>query len=103
MSDIIGKWIQIEGQPYEGLWFNFKPDGTFEAQYDAMGIVSSGTYDTDKEKINMDQTAHTFGLVGMFKGIFSIEDNILKMSIAASAGHDRPDTLEDARKYRKEI
>ena len=103
MSDIIGKWIQIEGQPYEGLWFNFKPDGTFEAQYDAMGIVSSGTYDTDKEKINMDQTAHTFGLVGMFKGIFSIEDNILKMSIAASAGHDRPDTFEDARKYRKEI
>ena len=103
MSDIIGKWIQIEGQPYEGLWFNFKPDGTFEAQYDAMGIVSSGNYETDNEKINMDQTAHTFGLVGMFKGIFSIEDNILKMSIAASAGHDRPDTLEDARKYRKEI
>lgn len=103
MSDIIGKWIQIEGQPYEGLWFDFKPDGTFEAQYDAMGIVSGGTYETDGEKIDMDQTAHTFGLVGEFKGIFAIEDDILKLAVAASAGHNRPETLEEARKYRKEM
>lgn len=103
MSDIIGKWVQIEGQPYEGLWFEFKPDGTFEAQYDAMGIISSGIYETAGEKIDMQQTAHTFGLVGEFKGIFAIEDDILKLAIATSAGHERPETLESAREYRKEL
>ncbi len=102
MSDIIGKWVQTEGQPYEGLWFDFKPDGTFEAQYDAMGIVSSGTYEIDGENIDMQQTAHTFGLVGEFKGVFAIKGDILKLAVAASAGHERPETLESAREYKKE-
>jgi len=103
MNEIIGKWVQIEGQPYEGLWFIFSPDGKFEAKYDPMGIESSGTYELAEGKIDMNQTAHTFGLVGMFKGVYSIADDILKMSIAASADHERPDTLNDARIYRKEM
>ena len=103
MGDIIGKWVQIEGQPYEGLWFNFKPDGTFEAQYDVMGIVSAGTYETDGNIIDMNQTEHTFGLVGEFKGIFAVEEDVLKLALAASAGHERPKSLEEARKYQKEV
>jgi len=103
MGDLIGKWVQIEGQPYEGLWFNFKPDGTFEAEYDAMGIVSAGTYATDGKIIDMNQTEHTFGLVGEFKGIFAIKEDVLKLALAASAGHERPGSLEEAREYQKEV
>lgn len=102
MSEIIGKWVQVEGQPYEGLWFKFSPDGKFEAQYEPMGIVSSGDYKTDGNKIDMDQTAHTLGMVGEFKGLFDVEDETLRMAMAAGPGLNRPENLTDARIYRKE-
>jgi hypothetical protein len=99
MSEFVGKWVQAEGQPYEGLWFEFKKDGTFEAQYEPMGIVSSGTYETNGNKITMQQTFHTLGMVGEFKGLFSIEDELLKMALASGPGGERPTDLEDARIY----
>ena len=101
MIDIIGKWVQMEGQPYEGLWFEFQPDGTFQAKYDPMGITSSGTYKVDANLIDMDQTAHTFGLVGEFKGLYIIEEDTLKMSLATTPEGKRPEDLSNARLYKK--
>lgn len=101
MSEIIGKWVQIEGQPFEGLWFQFNDDGTFEAQYDAMGIESSGTYEIEADKITMQQTAHTFGLLGEFKGLFEIVDDQLKMALAGGPEQGRPEDLSTARIYQK--
>ena len=102
MSKLIGKWAQVEGQPYEGLWFEFREDGTFEAQYEPMGIVSSGTYETDDDQITMQQTSHTLGMVGEFKGLFAIEESTLKMALASGPGGERPNDLSEARIYRKE-
>jgi hypothetical protein len=102
MSEIFGKWTQVEGQPYEGLWFKFNEDGTFEAQYEPMGIVSNGNYKTDGEKITMQQTSHTLGLVGEFKGLYIIEENQLRMTLASAPSGARPGDLTDARLYQKE-
>lgn len=101
MKDIIGKWVQMEGQAYEGLWFEFHSDGTFEAQYDPMGITSGGTYEIDSDLIDMDQTEHTFGLVGEFKGRYAIEENTLKMALASTPGGERPEDLSKARLYER--
>jgi len=102
MSELIGKWTQVEGQPYEGLWFEFREDGTFSAQYEPMGIVSSGTYETDGKEITMQQTSHTLGMVGEFKGLFSIRNDQLKMALASGPGGPRPEDLAEARIYQKE-
>lgn len=101
MSDILGKWTQIEGQPYEGLWFEFKDDGSFEAQYEAMSIVSSGTYEISGNQITMQQTAHTLGFIGEFKGLIEIEGDTLKMALASGPGGDRPEDLSEARVYQR--
>ncbi len=102
MAAITGKWIQAEGQPYQGLWFEFNDDGTFTAQYEPMGIVSGGTYAVEGENITVQQTEHTLGFVGEFKGLIAIEENQLKMALAASPGEDRPVDLSGARIYIKE-
>jgi hypothetical protein len=101
MNDIIGKWVQGEGQPYEGLWFEFSPDGTFKAEYEPMGITSSGTYKVDGKLIDMDQTAHTFGLVGEFKGRYLLEENSLKIALSSTPQGDRPEDFSNARVYHK--
>lgn len=101
MKEIIGKWVQVEGQPYAGLWFEFKEDGQFEAEYEPMGITSSGTYEVEGDQITMQQKEHTFGLVGEFKGRFSIENGTMKLALPAGAGQDRPDNLSDARTYKQ--
>lgn len=101
MKVIIGKWVQMEGQAYEGLWFEFHTDGTFVAQYDPMGITSSGTFEIDGDLIDMDQTEHTFGMVGAFKGRYDIDDDILKMALSSTPGGERPVDLSNARLYSK--
>jgi hypothetical protein len=102
VSDIIGKWTQITGQAYEGLWFEFKSDGTFEAQYEPMGVVSSGTFSIEDDKIDMHQTEHTFGMIGDFQGLFEIDGDQLKMAVAPGPGFDRPKDLSEARIYQRE-
>jgi hypothetical protein len=99
---ILGKWSQIEGQSYPGLYFRFLEDGTFEARYDALGIVSSGTWQTKEDKIDIDQQKHTFGLVGKFQGLFQIEDDLLRMTLVAAGEHERPVDLQNPVIYRKE-
>jgi len=101
MAEIIGKWVQIEGQPYQGLWFEFKGDGFFSAEYEPMGIVSGGSYEFGGEEITLQQTNHTLGFVGEFKGRFAIEGKHLKMALAAGPGESRPVDLSDARIYEK--
>lgn len=102
MSDLTGKWVQKVGQPYAGLWFAFGEDGRFEAQYEPMGIVSGGTYQVDGNEITMQQTEHTLGLVGEFKGLVEVDGSELKMALAVGPGQGRPADLSDARVYIKE-
>lgn len=102
MNNIIGKWVQVEGQPYEGLWFEFLEDGTFKAQYDPMSIESSGTYKVAQGEIIMQQTTHTFGMVGEFKGIYQVDGDQLKMALASGPGQEAPENLSEARIYQKE-
>jgi len=101
MENIIGKWVQSEGQAYAGLWFDFKEDGTFVAEYAPLGVVSSGTYEIDGQNIDMNQKKHTFGLLGHFKGIVTIDNNELKMALASGAGQERPVDFTGARVYTK--
>ena len=102
MSDIFGKWVQKEDQPYPGLWFVFRPGGAFEGQYEPMGIVSSGTYQVDGDKITMQQTEHTLGFIGVFKGLLQIDGNELKLALAAGPGKECPADLSEARIYIKQ-
>lgn len=101
MEQIIGKWVQAEGQAYAGLWFDFKEDGTFTAEYAPLGVVSNGTYEIEGQNIDMDQKKHTFGLLGRFKGIYAIDGDELKMALASGAGQDRPAEFSGARIYIK--
>ncbi len=102
MSEILGKWVQTEGQSLPGLWFEFQNDGSFTAEYEPMGIISSGTFEIDGENITMQQTEHTLGFIGEFKGLFIVEKNQLKMVLASSPGGARPVDLSEARIYIKE-
>jgi len=100
MSELIGKWKQSQGQAYAGLIFDFKADGTFESEYAEMGITSSGTYAVEGEVLHMDQTSHTFGLLGKFDGRFMIDEDTLKL-IFGNPGEPAPEDLEKARLYLK--
>lgn len=103
MDELIGKWVQAEGQPYQGLWFEFNQDGTFTAEYEPMGIVSSGTFETGGNEIVIQQTAHTLGFIGEFKGIYAIKENNLIMALAASPGGAAPEDFSEARTYIKTV
>ncbi|HSN95351.1 MAG TPA: hypothetical protein VLR89_09870 [Anaerolineaceae bacterium] len=98
---ILGKWTQTASQPYPGLFFNFKEDGTFEAVYEAMAITSSGTWSTEGDEIDIDQTSHTFGLVGKFIGRFEIDGDLLKMNLVTAGEKERPENLTGAVIYQK--
>lgn len=100
MDPIIGKWQQPAGQPYPGLWFQFNEDGSFAAEFVEMGIKSSGSYNVSGELIEMDQTAHSFGIIGKFNGRFEIRNDVLKMALG-NPGEAAPDNLEKARTYLK--
>ena len=89
---LIGKWSQNEGQDYPGLWFDFKEDGSFKAGYEAMGIESGGTWTAEGNKIDIDQTYHTFGFIGKTIGIFEIEGDQLKLEMV-SEEVGRPETF----------
>jgi hypothetical protein len=100
MNPLIGKWQQPEGQAYAGLAFTFKEDGTFESEYAAMGITSSGTYQVKDDLISMDQDKHSLGLTGKFEGRFQVEDDTLKMGFS-NPGEKAPDDVSKARLYLK--
>jgi hypothetical protein len=98
--DIIGKWQQPAGQPFPGLWFRFNEDGTFQADFEEMGVTSSGTYTLAGGEIDMDQTRHSFGMIGHFKGLWAVEGSVLKMAVGL-LNQARPADLSGARVYEK--
>ncbi len=98
--DILGKWQQPAGQAFPGLWFQFNADGTFEAEFPEMGITSGGTYTLNGAEIDMDQTRHSFGMLGKFKGLWSVEGSQLRMAMGQTNG-PRPADLSGARLYEK--
>jgi hypothetical protein len=102
MSDILGKWQQPKGQPFPGLWFEFRPDGTFEAALEEMGITSGGTYTAADGLIDLEQTRHTLGLLGKFQGRYSIEGDTMIMTLSDPGG-PRPESLDskNRRVYKK--
>jgi hypothetical protein len=99
-EELLGRWEQMKGQPYPGLWFEFKSDGTYEAEFEEMGITSSGTYTTAGDEIDMHQTEHTLGVTGEFKGLYAIEDDLLRLGLSGP-NKERPSDLSDARLYKR--
>jgi hypothetical protein len=99
-ADILGKWQQPAGQPFPGVWFLFKVDGTYRAEFEEMGITSGGTYVLDDDKIDMDQVQHTMGLVGRFLGWWAVEGDTLKMTLGLP-NEARPADMSAARIYKK--
>mgnify|MGYP001030113797 FL=1 len=97
MNEILGKWQQPQGQPFPGLWFEFRADGTFLAALEEMGVTSSGTYHAEEGMIDMDQTQHTFGILGKFYGRYAVEGDTLTMTLG-DPGSARPETLEGRNK-----
>ncbi len=89
MNDLLGKWEQPAGQPFAGLWFEFRADGTFRAELESMGITSGGTYTAAAGQLDMDQTEHTLGLLGKFEGLYAIEGDTLTMALN-NPGEARP-------------
>lgn len=100
MNPLIGKWQQPDGQAYAGLVFLFKEDGTFESEYSAMGVTSSGKYALEGDLIHMEQTSHTFGLLGKFDGRYAVEGDTLKL-IFGNPGEPAPDDVSKARIYQR--
>lgn len=102
MSDILGKWQQPKGQPFPGLWFEFRPDGTYEAVFEEMGVTSSGTYQAADGMIDINQTQHTLGLLGKFQGLYAIEGDKMTMTLS-DPGDSRPENLDskNRRLYKK--
>ncbi len=102
MSDILGKWQQPQGQPFPGLWFEFRLDGTYEAVLEEMGVKSSGTYQAADGLIDVNQTQHTLGLLGKFQGLYAIEGDTLTMTLSDPGGN-RPESLDskNRRIYKK--
>ena len=101
-KSLLGKWTQTEDQPYPGLFFAFLDDGNFEARYDAVGIVSSGTWQAENGLIDMDQQKHAFGLVGKYEGRYQVEGNLLKMNLVTAGEHARPTDSQAGVTYIKE-
>jgi len=102
MSEIIGKWQQPEGERYPGLYFEFRPDGTFRAVFEEMGITSSGTYTASNGLIDIDQTRHTLNMLGKFEGRYRVHGDTLIMALS-DPFHSRPESLEhkNKRQYKK--
>jgi hypothetical protein len=100
MDPIIGKWQQPEGQPYAGLWFLFNADGTFTAEYSAMGITSGGTYHVAEDLIFINQSQHSLGMTGSFEGRFVIENDTLTMALG-NPGEEAPADVIKGRLYHK--
>ena len=102
MSELLGKWQQPQGQPFPGLYFEFRADGTFRAVFQEMGITSGGTYTAADGLLDLDQTQHTLGLLGKFLGRYAIEGDTLTMTLSDPFGA-RPESIEgkNKRTYKK--
>lgn len=104
MSDLLGKWVMQKGQPFPGLWFEFKADGTYTSELPALlKITASGTYTVSEGGlVDMHQSKHTMGMVGAFAGRYAIEGDVLRLAFSGAPGGPRPADLSGARLYQRE-
>ncbi len=102
MNEILGRWRQPQGEIFPGSYMEFHPDGSFNYAYEEMDMHSSGTYTVGEGTIDLHQTQHTLGLRGTFLGLFSIEGDILTLTLGDPA-YPRPESLEHENKriYKK--
>ncbi|HCS40054.1 MAG: hypothetical protein ACYDH2_01865 [Anaerolineaceae bacterium] len=100
-NPIIGKWQQPAGQPYAGQWLEFNLDGTFQTVYSELGVTSSGTYIVSDDHIYLNQTQHSFCLLGKFEGRFRIDSSSLLLSLR-NTFDKTPVDLSKARLYLKQ-
>lgn len=102
-EELLGKWIMAQGQPFPGLWFEFNADSTYRAELPGvLSIKSGGTYQAHPDgTIEMNQTEHTMGLVGLFQGRYLVSGSTLKLSLSAAPGGPRPADLSQARIYNR--
>ena len=89
---LIGKWIQNEGQEYPGFVFDFKEDGSFEAEFKPW-VSNARDLHRGWHKLDMDQTYHTFVFVGNNDWLFAIEGDQLIMAMVTE-DQARPESLE---------
>lgn len=101
-KSILGKWTQNAEGPFPGLSFTFHADGSFNAEYAPMAILSAGTFSAQDGLIDMQQTEHSFGMIGLFHGRYAVEDDRLLLNMAALGEPEAPADLENAITYLKE-
>ncbi|MEJ5224330.1 MAG: hypothetical protein WHV44_07725 [Anaerolineales bacterium] len=100
MSDIVGKWVLQEGV-FKGLWFEFRPDGTYYSELPRLiKVTASGTYTVSEGGlIDTHQTQHTMNLLGNFYGRYEIEGDTMRLLFGPAPGGDRPADLSKAPVY----
>lgn len=99
--ELLGKWVEGADQTYPGLYFQFFEDGTYQAIYEALGVTSGGTWSSEGDLVYMDQTSHTFGMVGKYHGRYAIDGEKLRMHLVAEGEHALPADLSAAVIYDK--
>ncbi len=91
MSHIIGKWKVNSGQ-FMGLTYEFNSDDSFIMEMSMYGVKGSGNYsinnNADPKEIVIDFTEHTSGAagIGIYKGIYDLENNVLRMKVGTANG-----------------
>ncbi len=90
-SEIVGKWKVATGQ-YKGLTYNFRADGTFEMEMSIYGVRGSGKYsinpNSNPKEIDINFFEHTSGAagIGIYKGIWELDENNFKMKVGTANG-----------------
>lgn len=102
-QSIIGKWEVPAGQEYAGLQFDYKADGSFKANFPAMGITSGGTWTLNGDELDMNQTEHSMGWVGLFRARIEIsaDGNTMKVAVSGGPGMPRPANFNAYRFYQR--
>jgi hypothetical protein len=100
---ILGKWEVPQGQEYAGLQFHYHADGSFRADFPSMGVTSGGTWTLQGNELDMEQTQHSMGWVGLFRALVEIAEDgqTMKVAVAGGPGQPRPADFGKHRLYRR--
>lgn len=100
---ILGKWEVPQGQEYAGLQFHYHADGSFQADFPSMGVTSGGTWTLQGNELDMEQTQHSMGWVGLFRALVEIagDEQTMKVAVSAGPGQPRPADFSKHRLYKR--